>query len=381
MKKIKVLIINHAFVLDINRKVYKMLSTFEGVSVTLLAPQFWKLTELKKKERFEKVNLEGEEYKVFKGWGVLLFHPSLYFFPFKLFFLFLKHKFNIVVVQEDVYSFITYYCVFFKKLFGYRLIVDSWQNIFKVYKFPFSFFQKRVFKNADRINAGGNEIITVLRQKGYTGDITITPLAYDPELFFQGECPGEIKAKLNLHGLVIAYFGRLIKEKGVQYLIEALSKVDFDFTLIIDDIGGDYREEILSLVKESGLESRVRYISPSHYEMPPYYKCLDVLVLPTYTTGKIKEQFGRVLVEAMASGVAVIGSSCGEIPHIIGETGLIFREKDSKELRERLIQLNKDTELLKRLKGEGIKRAKEKFSLEAVAEIYYNQIKELLKED
>ena len=52
---------------------------------------------------------------------------------------------------------------------------------------------------------------------------------------------------------------------------------------------------------------------------------LHALVLPSRTTPRWKEQFGRVLIEAMACGVPPVGSDSGEIPHVIDDAGLVFR--------------------------------------------------------
>ncbi|MCK4666244.1 hypothetical protein KAU33_05820 [Candidatus Dependentiae bacterium] len=292
----KILIINHAFVLDINRTVYKDLSKYPELEITLLAPKYWCLKEMNRTEKFEKVNLTDENYKVIYFLGFFLFHPSLYFFSLGFFFLLFKEKFDVVIVQEDVYSFISFLVTFLKVIFRYKFIIDSWQNILKKYKFPFSFFQKFILKYLNIINAGGHEIIKVLRSKGYNKEITITPLAYDRKLFTPESCDSELLKSLNLNGVVIGYFGCLIKEKGVQYLIEALSASSFEYTLII------------------------------------------------------------------------------------GTTGLVFKENDVNDLKQKLEELALNPKLRNKLREEGIVKAKEKYSTEAVAKIYFNQINNLLKE-
>lgn len=62
--------------------------------------------------------------------------------------------------------------------------------------------------------------------------------------------------------------------------------------------------------------------------MPGVYAAMEVLVLPSRQEGFEKEQFGRVLAEAMACGVAVVGSDCGAIPEVIGEAGLVYAQGD-----------------------------------------------------
>src|SRR6202043_3016284 len=102
--------------------------------------------------------------------------------------------------------------------------------------------------------------------------------------------------------------------------------------------------------------SRVRVLDGlTHDEMASGCAQLDVLVLPSHTTARWKEQFGRVLVEALWCGVPVVGSSSGEIPWLIGLTqgGLVFPEGDREALAGRLVQLRDDPELRERLAKKG----------------------------
>ncbi len=67
-------------------------------------------------------------------------------------------------------------------------------------------------------------------------------------------------------------------------------------------------------------------------ELPHHLAKMDVLVLPSRTTPEWVEQFGHIFLEAMAMGVPVIGSSSGEIPNVIGDAGLVFKEGDTAQL-------------------------------------------------
>ena len=77
-------------------------------------------------------------------------------------------------------------------------------------------------------------------------------------------------------------------------------------------------------------------------EIPRLLNELDVLVLPSLTRRNWKEQFGRILIEAMACEVPVVGSSSGEIPHLIADAGLVFPEGDVEALRDALCKLMQD---------------------------------------
>jgi glycosyltransferase involved in cell wall biosynthesis len=101
--------------------------------------------------------------------------------------------------------------------------------------------------------------------------------------------------------------------------------------------------------------------------MPRLLNELDVLVLPSLTQPNWKEQFGRVLIEAMACEVAVVGSSCGEIPHLIGDAGWVFPEGDVDALREALLQLIGDEPSRAELGRRGRDRVFKHYTQERVA--------------
>ena len=62
--------------------------------------------------------------------------------------------------------------------------------------------------------------------------------------------------------------------------------------------------------------------------MPAYLNAMDLLCAPSQTTGKWREQFGRMLIEAFACGVPVVASDSGEIPHVVGDAGILVPEAD-----------------------------------------------------
>jgi glycosyltransferase involved in cell wall biosynthesis len=102
--------------------------------------------------------------------------------------------------------------------------------------------------------------------------------------------------------------------------------------------------------------------------MPGFYRGLDLFVLPSRTTASWKEQFGRVLVEAMACGVPVIGSTSGEIPHVMGDSGLLFAEDDLAALVGHLQRLMANHTERMALGKAGRQRALTHFSMVSVAE-------------
>ena len=122
------------------------------------------------------------------------------------------------------------------------------------------------------------------------------------------------------------------------------------------------------LARDLGIQERVQFDGAiSSAQMPAYLQQLDVLVLSSRTLPNWKEQFGRILVEAMASGVAVVGSDSGEIPHVIGDAGLVFPEDDVDALHDRLLNLMRSDELRQQLAERGRQRVLANYTQQEIA--------------
>ena len=113
--------------------------------------------------------------------------------------------------------------------------------------------------------------------------------------------------------------------------------------------------------------------------MPAFFASIDVLAVPSRTTPTWKEQFGRVLVEAMACQTPVIGSDSGEIPHVIGDAGLIFAEGDAQALASHLLRLASDPALRADLGRRGRARALAHFTHERIAAATYQVYQQILE--
>ena len=106
-----------------------------------------------------------------------------------------------------------------------------------------------------------------------------------------------------------------------------------------------------------------------HVETARYQSAFDLLIVPSETQPNWKEQFGRVITEAMASGTPVVGSSSGEIPNLIhkSEGGFVFPEKDADKLAECLRSAMTKTDLRETYAEKGRKWVEREVSLTAVA--------------
>ena len=156
----------------------------------------------------------------------------------------------------------------------------------------------------------------------------------------------------------IGFAGRLVELKGIEDLLEAGRRLDFPYRLLV--VGdGALRSEVERVDLGRGELELHTGVRSDH--MPPLYRRMDVLVLPSRTTPTWAEQFGKVLCEALLCGVPVIGSSCGEIPWVIETSGggLVFPEGDVTALAEAIGELHADPERraqLARQGAEGVER-------------------------
>ena len=131
---------------------------------------------------------------------------------------------------------------------------------------------------------------------------------------------------------------------------------------------GPYKSDLATLAGILNAGGQVQFVGTvSSTEMPDFYNSVDVVVLPSLTRPNWKEQFGRLLIEAMACGVPVVGSDSGAIPDVIGDAGLVVPEGDEQALRGALLSLVKDRDLYHALSVAGRKRVLNHFTQKQVA--------------
>ncbi|RYG75120.1 glycosyltransferase family 1 protein, partial [bacterium] len=252
-----------------------------------------------------------------------------------------------------------------------KIISETEQNIDKKLPFPFEPFRSHVLKKADFVIGRNAEAVEILRCKGYKGPDQVVPNAVDTSLFGP-QNRDFCREQLDLKGFVVGYVGRLVEEKGTGDLIDALAHCPAEVNLVF--VGsGPFESELKNVVASAGLEQRVRFLGARPLEeLPTIFGAFDTLVLPSRTTASWKEQFGRVLIEAAACEIPVIGSSSGAIPEVVGTgeaaIGIIFPEKDVTKLADAITTLKNDAELARKLGGTGAQRAREEFSWSQVAE-------------
>lgn len=189
----------------------------------------------------------------------------------------------------------------------------------------------------------------------YTGlDLDLfKPVARDEALLKEFDVP--------VGGMVILYVGKLASWKGVHMLpnaAKALLQMGYkNFTFLIAGKGAQF-DNLQNVIKEAGIQRHFRYAGFVPYmEMQRLYSLADIFVMPSYPTMHTQEQFGMVLVEAMACKVPAVVSATGSIPEVAGDAGLIFNAGDFFGLAGKIALLMDNAALRKELGEKGRKRA------------------------
>lgn len=269
---------------------------------------------------------------------------------------------HVLHMDEEPYNLATWLALRAAAQVGSAATFFTWQNIYRRYPLPFAAMERANYRRAAVAIAGNRDAGSVLRRKGYVGQIAVIPqFGVDPAVFCsRAGSPRSIFS--------IGYAGGLVSEKGVDLLLRACAALPVDWRLSLAGTGAE-QAALAALATQLGVGERVVFVGRyASSEMPAFYHGLDVLVLPSRTLSNWKEQFGRVLVEAMACQVPVIGSDSGEIPNVIGDAGLIFREDDAEGLSGLLQRLANDPEQRRRLGECGRQHVMAHYTMQHIAE-------------
>jgi glycosyltransferase involved in cell wall biosynthesis len=251
------------------------------------------------------------------------------------------------------------------------LIVQTAQNIRKSYPVPFRWFESYVTRRATGFICCGELVADNLRSRPcYDGSpIATIPLGTDVSRFRPDASRRRaVREKLGwaVDGApVVAYFGRFVPEKGLELLPRVLDRVTTPWRALF--VGAGSMEPALrAWAREKG--DRVRICNDvGHDEVPAYLNASDLVCAPSQTTPAWREQFGRMVVEAFASGVAVVGSDSGEIPFVVRDSGRVVGERDEAGWVRAVGELLDDRRQRDELVARGLERAVAEFSWRAVA--------------
>lgn len=359
----KVLLASKALVVGAYQRKLEELARQPDIELTAVVPEGWRDGLRGPVAQLERSHTQGYPLLAapirFNGQFHIHYYPSL---PRLLD----EIRPDVLHMDEEPYNLATWLALRAAEQRGIRSLFFTWQNLNRAYPWPFRHFEQANYRRAGHAIAGNPTAAAVLRAKGYSGPISvIAQFGVDPGLF----SPAGEKPTNQRQTMVIGYAGRLVPEKGVDILLAACAQLPpgaWSLRILGD---GPERAMLEKLASKLGIDEQVEFLGrlPSS-QTPHYYRGLDVLVLPSLSRPNWVEQFGRVLTEAMACGVTVVGSNSGEIPWVIGDAGVLFPEGDAAALAGALKWLLQDQEQRRNLAARGRARVLAQFTQAHIAE-------------
>jgi glycosyltransferase involved in cell wall biosynthesis len=251
-----------------------------------------------------------------------------------------------------------------------KLSVYTAQNLPKRYPPPFSWFERRALANVGAAYPCSTEAGERLRMRGFTGAVHVIPLGVTvPEL--QPRRPGPFR---------VGFIGRLDPHKGPLLAVRAFGRATSGTDSSLTVIGaGAQLETLRAEASLTGAGDRVHFTGAlSQEETLDRLARLDAVLIPSLTTPRWKEQFGRVAVQAMAYGAVVIASDSGSLREVVADAGVLVAEGDVDGFARELQGLMEDRQRRDALTARGRARAVEHFSWDVVADHCDQMYREML---
>jgi glycosyltransferase involved in cell wall biosynthesis len=287
---------------------------------------------------------------------------------------------NIIHAEEEPDSIAALQIATARRLFAphAKLLLYTWQNVDRRLKAYVKSIMRFTLNNSDGVLCANSKAQRLLRGRGYEKFSAVVPaIGVDTRVFVPGP-------RVSSPVFTIAFIGRLVVEKGLDTLIDAVAELAQRpggravRLLIVGD--GPYRADLERHVHKLGPVAK--FVGPQYpAQVATLLQGIDALVLPSRSTPVWKEQFGRVLIEAMACRVPVIGSDSGAIPEVIGDVGLIFPEGDASALARCLSRLIDSADLQHDLAERGYARAMQHYTQQRIADQTADCYRQLLSDD
>lgn len=182
------------------------------------------------------------------------------------------------------------------------------------------------------------------------------------------------KRRPDQQGITILFVGRLVEEKGIRDVLYAFKRINDHYA-----VGSDHKKVIFRIVGAGSMEPYVDSFVNDHglntcslehkkYEdMPDVYRGADILLVPSRGTNTWEEQYGMVIVEAMASGLPIVAFDSGAIAEVVGSAGIVVPEGDREAMLRGLVNLIDDEIMRYKYSLMARKRAEDEFDADQSA--------------
>jgi glycosyltransferase involved in cell wall biosynthesis len=267
---------------------------------------------------------------------------------------------DVIDVHEEPASLAALEMRMLRALFQRRtpIVFYGAQNIEKRYPIPFRWIERGSLRAAAGAHCCNEEAADIFRRKGLLGVTAVIGLGVDLDRFATARCA-------HAGGFRLGYVGRLEERKGVRVLLAAVA----DLPHVRLDFYGDGPERgvLDAEIRKLGLGDRVTVhgFVPDD-DLPSIYGGFDAVAVPSLRTSSWVEQFGRVAVEAMASGAPVLASDDGALREVVGDAGVLVTPGDVDAWRDAIATLAGDDAERDRLQKLGAERVR-RYSWERIA--------------
>ena len=387
----KILVVSHSYIVDLNCEKLRELARLEPeIEVTVVVPRRWRPGGVQNKIIETQPYQEGL-FRVVPISNYSENNQGLLTFGVDIIPLLRQFRPQIIQVEQGAKALGYAQLITLNKLLNLKAknLFFTWWNLPYELKFPVSLLESYNLQNTHGLIAGNQDGAKILQQHGYQGLIKVMPQLGVDENRFRPQSHPELRSQFNIQpdDFVVGFVGRFVEEKGLITLGLALSnlkKYPWKWLLLGR---GSLQPILMEKAAEWGIKDRLIWVETvAHDEVPRYINLMNTLVLPSETNNQFqtltavgwKEQFGHVLIEAMASKVPVIGSNSGEIPYVIKDAGLIFPEGDVEALKNCLVSLMEQPSLAENLAQLGYERAMNHYTNKALARQQLDFYKQLL---
>ena len=374
----RVLLISFTYITRVNQKKLDELAALPDIELRVIVPTTWSET-LHPSLPAQIPNLASYSFVIIPTF--LTGRGGRYFYK-TLDLTMSEFQPDIIQIEEGWRGLTTFQAALYRRIWAprARFVIFSWENMVRPLPWYQFIFQSHNLRYTNHLICGNRDGIACARGAGYQDSVSVIPqLGIDDNVFCRRD-GSELRKKLGFSSntFVIGFAARMVPEKGLLHLIEAVARLDGDWALLLIGSGPD-RDFAAQRAHELGIANRIQWVGTvPHLELAQYYNAMDVLVSPSITTDKWKEQYGLVVIQAMNSQVPVIGSTCGETPHVIGDAGLIFQEGDVITLTAHLQNLQTNPGLRLELGRLGYERVQANFTFRRIAEQTYHIWKGLM---
>ena len=358
-RSMRVAVVSHTYVIQANRGKVEFLARLPGLEVLVVVPNKWRNRDIG--QRFVAETSQPGPLRVVPlpawsfGSGSLITYAAV-----ALWRQLRRFRPDVVHLEEEPWSVAALELCLICRMLGTQLTFFTWENTERRLLQPLRVIRGWTLLRARAAVAGSAKGKALLERQGFTRPVIVLPqLGVDTSAFRPANSAAQ--------GIVVGYVGRLVSQKGLQVLLEAVARLPSAVRMMV--VGnGPLKDEFLKKARELGLNGRLElHEGAPHDQVPRFLEQMSVLVLPSLTTPTWREQFGHVLIEAMACGVPVVGSDSGAIPEVIGDAGLVVPEGNVEALAAALRRLISTPALCADLAARGLARVQAEYTNDSVA--------------